>query len=882
MKQLGLNDIREKFINFFEERNHLRLKSAPLIPQNDKSLLLISAGMAPFKPFFTGQETPPAKKVVTCQKCVRTNDIENVGVTSRHCTFFEMLGSFSFGDYFKETIIPLAWQFLTAEMEIPAEKLFPSVYLEDEEAFDIWVNKVGLSPERITKLGKEDNFWEIGAGPCGPCSEIYFDRGAENGCGKADCKPGCDCDRFVEIWNLVFIQFNKDEAGNYTNLENTGIDTGMGLERISMVMQNVSNIFDVDTFKAVRDTVCAIAGVNYGKSEKGDKSIRIVTEHMRAVVFMLSDGILPSNEGRGYVLRRLLRRASRHGRLLGINDLFLERVAESVISVSGEAYPELKEKADYIFKLLNLEEKRFSDTLGQGMEILKKLIGTLKENLTPAFLGSQAFLLYDTYGFPLELTMEILKDEGLDMEIEMKAFNSEMEKQRSRARFAREETNYMGSDMAHTAFDELSSDITTEFFGYSKSSINGKVCALISENQLIKEAAEGTEVIIIPDKTVFYAESGGQKGDSGTIKTETGTVQVFDCQKISGNRFIHSGKVIHGSVAAGQEALISYDIEARNSAARNHTATHLLHKALKEVLGNHVEQAGSLVSKDRLRFDFTHFSPVTPAELTRIERIVNEKSLEGMAVETFEASIDDARKMGAVALFGEKYGDTVRVVKMGDYSMELCGGTHLDNTAKTGMFKILAESGIAAGVRRIEAVTGMNTIAFYQKIEENLKEAANIIKASPDNFLTKIRTFMDDWNGLVKEVGRLKDASAGGVVDAIFSAAEDVGGIKVAAAFVDNISINDQRALSDKIKDRLKMGIVILLASYDGKNTLLVSATEDAVKAGVHCGNIVKETAKAFLGNGGGRPNMAQAGIPAGVSSDDVLAKAKSFVRQLI
>lgn len=882
MKQLGLNEIRESFLQFFESKGHLRLKSAPLIPQNDKSLLLISAGMAPLKPYFTGQEIPPSKRVASCQKCVRTNDIENVGVTSSHCTFFEMLGNFSFGDYFKEEVIPWAWEFLTGVLEIPEERLFPSVYLEDDEAFDIWNKKIGVDKKRIFKFGKEDNFWEIGVGPCGPSSEIYFDRGPEYGCGKPDCAVGCDCNRFVEVWNLVFTQFNKEEDGSYSRLKSVNIDTGMGLERISAAIQGVSSNFDVDTLRAIRDEVCKISGAIYGTSQRNDKSIRIITDHVRAVTFMLSDGILPSNEGRGYVLRRLLRRAARHGKLLGIDGAFLSGISKTAVEISKNAYPELSEKEDYIRRLISTEENRFHETLDQGMEMLKKLIGGLRDKITPEFLGSRAFTLYDTYGFPLELTLEILNDEGIvnfDVNAGIEAFNKEMEKQRLRGRAAREESNYMGAGAGEAVFGSLPSVVATEFVGYEATSCsNAQIAALAADNRLVNEASEDMNIQIITDKTPFYAESGGQAGDCGVIKTASGTAEITDCRKIAGNKTVHYGKVISGTVSVGQKADLAADSSRRAATARNHSATHLLHKALREVLGTHVEQAGSLVSGERLRFDFTHFTALTSEELEKIETLVNEKILEGLPVKTFETDMEGAKKMGAIALFGEKYGDKVRVVDMEGWSTELCGGTHVENTGKIGPFKILSENGVAAGVRRIEALTGFNAIAYYKSLEHRLEDISALAKATPENILAKLEALIKNRSELTRELEKLQNASAGNTVNELYNKREVINSVPVIAAHIDGLDIDAQRAFADKLRDKLASGLVLLASGRDGKNTLLATAGDDAVKAGVNCGNIVKETAKAFGGNGGGRPNMAQAGIPAGTSIKEALEKAKTFI----
>ena len=876
MKNLGLNELRETYLKFFEEKGHLRVASASLVPHNDKSLLLIPAGMAPMKPYFTGQETPPSVRLASCQRCVRTNDIENVGVTPRHCTLFEMLGNFSFGDYFKEEAIEWAWEFLTEVLEISESLLYPSVYLEDDEAFGIWRDKIGIAPERIIKLGKEDNFWEHGTGPCGPCSEIYFDRGVENGCDDPNCRPGCDCDRFIEIWNLVFTQFNKNEDGSYTPLEKKNIDTGMGLERIALAMQGADTLIDVDTFKAARDAVCREAGIVYGKSAAADKSVRIITDHARAVTFMLSDGIMPSNEGRGYVLRRLLRRAALHGKLLGIKAGFFNNISQVSLAQSQEAYPELKEKAGFIKKIIETEEQRFQETLDQGLEVLKKRLDRRDE----LNYGELAFLMYDTFGFPSDLTLEIMKGEGLNVGQDAfnAAFGAEMEKQRTRAREARGESNYMGAE--ETALTRLPAAITTRFSGYEAAQDKGRILALITGDEAVEEGLAGAEVIIVPDVTPLYAEGGGQKGDSGVVITPTGKAEIYDCKR-SGSKSALFGKVISGCIKKDQEADIMLDEAKRIETARNHSATHLLHRALKEILGSHAEQAGSLVSRDRLRFDFSHFQPLTEDELRSVEDAVNAVVLLAVPIKFLETTPDKAREMGAVALFGEKYEDTVRVVEIEDYSAELCGGCHVNNTAEIGMFKILSESGIAAGVRRIEAVTGSNTLEYYRGLEDRLKSLAAMFKTSTESLTDKAADFLNQRDQLQKELNKLKKDAASGLAEELLLSREQVGQTALVAAEVSALDPDERRELADRIRAKLNPGpgLILLIFKEDGDSAaFLACATERAVKSGIHCGNIVRDTLKNFGGRGGGKPDMAQGGVPAGVLSADILAKAKELI----
>ncbi len=877
MQQLGLNEIRERFLSFFESKEHLRLESFPLVPQNDKSLLLINSGMAPLKPYFTGQEVPPKKRVTTCQKCIRTGDIENVGKTARHGTFFEMLGNFSFGDYFKEEIIAWAWEFVTEVMGIEKDRLYISVYEEDDEAFEIWNKKMGIPTEKLVRMGKDDNFWEVGLGPCGPCSEIYYDRGLEFGCGKDDCAVGCDCDRFMEFWNLVFTQFNKEEDGSYSKLANPNIDTGMGLERMAAMMQGVDSIFDVDTIKAIRDAVCKLANVAYKQDGKKDVSIRVITDHVRSVTFMTADGVLPSNEGRGYVLRRLLRRAARHGKLLGIKDMFLTELSKIVIDVSKDAYPALSEKKDYIFKVLSVEEQRFYETLDQGMDILKDYIAKAKSRNEKVMNGVDSFKLYDTYGFPLELMKEILEEEGLSIHEHL--FNEEMQKQKERARAAREETNYMGAD--ETVYHKLDTSLVTKFIGYSDYVCeNAKIVAITRGNDIVNSAKTGDEVSVFVDVTPFYAESGGQKGDIGVIETKSGKVIVRDCMKVMGNKFAHIG-VVEGEINISESAKLSIDMERRLATARNHTATHLLQKALREVLGSHVEQAGSYVSGERLRFDFTHFTSMTNEELMEVEKKVNEKILDGFDVTISEESIEDARKMGATALFGEKYGDRVRVVNVSQYSIELCGGTHIQNTALIGSFKLISESGVAAGVRRIEALTGKVAYNYYREQNEFIKNISGLLKTTPDLLLKKVEAIVNETRELTKEVSKLKSKMSGNVVEDILASKETVHDMEVILSRVDDLDMNGLRTMCDQLRDKLKAGVIVLASSADDKVNLIVSVSDDLIKKGVHAGNIIKEVAAVVGGGGGGRPNMAQAGGKDPSKIQDAFKKAREILGAL-
>ena len=877
MKYLGVNEIREEFLKFFESKDHLRLPSFPLVPRNDNSLLLINSGMAPMKAYFTGQEIPPSKRVTTCQKCIRTGDIDNVGKTARHGTFFEMLGDFSFGDYFKNEIVPWSWEFVTKVLEIPEDRLYVTIYEEDDETGKIWHDVVGLPWDRIVKLGKEDNFWEHGTGPCGPCTEIYYDRGPEYGCDSPTCGVGCDCDRYMEFWNLVLTQFNAEEDGTYTELAMKNVDTGMGLERMATIMQGVDSIFDVDTVKSIRDAVCAKANVEYGKDHKTDVSVRVITDHIRSVTMMTADGVLPSNEGRGYVLRRLLRRAARHGKLLGIEGEFLAELSKSVIACSGEAYPELVEKQDYIFKILSIEENSFYKTIDKGMEILKADMEEMKAAGEKVMSGEKSFRLYDTYGFPVDLTKEILAEEG--MEIDEDAFTAEMKAQKERARSARAKSNYMGA--AETVYNELPVELETAFAGYDVYDVaNAKIVALVANEAVAETAQAGDTVAVFLDRTPFYAESGGQVGDQGVIKTETGVVKVSNCVKVVGGKIAHMGEVTEGLVQVGEMACASIDVELRMASSRNHSATHLLHKALRTVLGTHVEQAGSYVSAERLRFDFTHFAAMTADEIKEVERLVNDAIFASYDVHTDEMSIVEARNRGAMALFGEKYGEVVRVVDMGGYSIELCGGAHLKNTAQVGSFKILSENGVAAGVRRIEAVTGKEALKHYQAQEDEIKEICRLVKSTPDKLLARLEQLLAEQKETAKELEKLKAKMAGGAADEMLNSKVEIGGVAVLAAEVKDMDGNALRTMGDQLKQKLGSGVVVLASGKDGKVNLMAMATDDVVKKGVHAGNIIKAAAAVCGGGGGGRPNMAQAGGKDASKIADALEKAKEVVAE--
>ena len=870
MQPYGVNQLRKMFLEFFESKGHLALKSFSLVPHNDKSLLLINSGMAPLKPYFTGQEIPPRRRVTTCQKCIRTGDIENVGKTARHGTFFEMLGNFSFGDYFKEEAIQWTWEFLTDVVGLDPDRLYPSVYVDDDEAFEIWNKKIGIPAERIFKFGKEDNFWEHGSGPCGPCSEVYYDRGEKYGCGKPGCTVGCDCDRYMEIWNDVFTQFDNDGNGNYSELEQKNIDTGMGLERLASVVQDVDSIFDVDTIKALRDHVCRLAEKEYGKEYKDDVSIRVITDHIRSVTFMISDGIMPSNEGRGYVLRRLLRRACRHGRLLGIHKGFLPELAENVIEGSKDGYPELEEKREFILNVITKEEEQFNKTIDQGLGILSDLIAKLESENKTTLEGEDAFRLYDTYGFPLDLTKEILEEKGIGVDEE--GFQKCMEVQRKKARDAREVTNYMGADV--TVYESIDPSVTSTFVGYDHQTYESDVTVMTTETEIVDALSDGEKGTIFVNETPFYATSGGQEADTGFIRTADGEFRVEDTVKLLGGKIGHIGVMTRGMIKTGDKVSLEVDAKKRALSARNHSATHLLQKALRTVLGTHVEQAGSSVNEDRLRFDFTHFSAMTPEELKKVEDIVNEKIREALPVIVKNMPIEEARKTGAQALFGEKYGDIVRVVNMGDFSIEFCGGTHVRNTSEIMAFKILSETGVAAGVRRIEALTSEGLMNYYNDLEEKLKNAAHLLKTTPDSLADKITHMMSENKSLHSEVESLKSKMAQDAVGDVMDQVKEVKGVKLLAAEVDGVDMNGLRDLGDQLKEKLGEGVVVLASANDGKVSLMATATDGAMKAGAHAGNLVKGIAGCVGGGGGGRPNMAQAGgkNPAGIK--DALEKA--------
>lgn len=874
MKKYGLNELRKMYLEFFESKGHLKMNSFSLVPHNDNSLLLINAGMAPLKPYFTGQEIPPRKRVTTCQKCIRTGDIENVGKTARHGTFFEMLGNFSFGDYFKKEAISWSWEFLTEVLGMEPDRLYPSVYEEDDEAFNLWNNMIGIPKERIFRFGKEDNFWEHGSGPCGPCSEIYYDRGEKYGCGKPDCTVGCDCDRYMEIWNNVFTQFDNDGHGNYTELENKNIDTGMGLERLASVVQDVDSIFDVDTIEALRNKVCEFAGTTYHADENKDVSIRLITDHIRSATFMISDGIMPSNEGRGYVLRRLIRRAARHGRLLGMDGTFLAKLSETVIEGSKDGYPELEEKKEFIFGVLTQEENQFNKTIDQGLAILTEMEEELAKKKDKALSGADVFKLYDTYGFPLDLTKEILEEKGYS--IDEDGFKVCMEEQRVKARTARKVTNYMGADA--TVYDEIDPSITTEFVGYDNDSYTSKITVLTTDS-VVEAIAEGDEATLFVEKTPFYATMGGQQGDTGVIMTDTAEFVVKDTIKLKGGKYGHVGMVTKGMFKTGDLVTLQINTAERRDTCKNHSATHLLQKALKMVLGNHVEQKGSLVTPDRLRFDFSHFSPMTEEELGKVEAIVNEEIAKALPVNIAEMPIEEAKKTGAMALFGEKYGDVVRVVNMSDFSVELCGGTHVKNTSAITTFKIVSESGVAAGVRRIEALTGEGVFRYYKGIEAKMTEAAHLLKASPDQLLDKLTHTMAQLKELSSENESLKAKLANESLGDVTSDMVSVGEFHIIATAVEGVDMNGLRDLGDQLKAKVSEGIVVIASANDGKVNLIAMATDGAVKKGAHAGNLIKEIAPLVGGGGGGRPNMAQAGgkNPAGIQA--AIEKAKEAAK---
>ncbi len=880
MKNYGVNELRRMFLEFFESKEHLSMKSFSLVPHNDNSLLIINSGMAPLKPYFTGQEIPPRRRVTTCQKCVRTGDIENVGKTARHLTFFEMLGNFSFGDYFKHEALAWSWEFLTKVVGLDPERLYPSIYSEDEEAYRIWVDEIGVPAEKITRFyrdpetGECDNFWEHGAGPCGPCSEIYYDRGIKYGCGKPDCKVGCDCDRFMEVWNDVFTQFNGDGKGNYEELEQKNIDTGMGLERLAVVVQDVDSVFDINTMKAIRDKICEAANVVYQENEKNDISIRLITDHIRSATFMISDGIMPTNEGRGYVLRRIIRRAARHGRMLGIEGTFMADFAKTVIEECKDGYPELEEKKDFIFKVLTQEEEKFSKTIDQGLAILSEMEEAMQKSGEKVLSGADAFKLYDTYGFPIDLTQEILEDKGFS--IDEKGFQEAMEDQRTKARGARKVTNYMGADA--TVYELIDPAITTKFVGYDKCSASSKVSALTTDSELVEALSDGQIGTIIVEETPFYATMGGQQGDKGVITTDSGTFLVEDTIKLLGGKVGHVGKMTHGMIKVGDVVSLNVEESLRTKICKNHSATHLLQKALREVLGTHVQQKGSYQDGERTRFDFSHFEAMTAEELAAVEKLVNEKIAQNIAVETQIMTMDEAKKTGAMALFDEKYGETVRVVSMGEFSKEFCGGTHVKQTGDITVFKIVSESGIAAGVRRIEALTGDNVLAYYKNMEHELEAAAKAAKTTPFALVEKIEHMMSEIKALQSENEALKSKAAKEALGDVMNQVTEIKGVKLLAAKVDGIDMNGLRDLGDQLKEKLGEGVVVLASNMDGKVNLVAMATDAAMAKGAHAGNLIKGIAALVGGGGGGRPNMAQAGgkNPAGI--DKAIEETKTVL----
>ncbi|MBH7016209.1 alanine--tRNA ligase [Clostridioides difficile] len=875
MEKMGLNEIRSKFLEFFESKGHYVANSYSLVPNNDKSLLLINSGMAPLKNYFSGVEVPPSVRMCTSQKCIRTGDIENVGITARHATFFEMMGNFSFGDYFKRESIKWGWEFVTEWLNIPEDKIWVTVYEEDDDSYDIWAKEMNFPEERMVRLGKDDNFWEIGTGPCGPCSEIYFDRGEEYGCDNPDCKPGCDCDRYLEFWNHVFTQFDRDEEGNYSLLENKNIDTGMGLERMGCIMQGVDTIFEVDTIKSILEAVEKLTGVKYGENPKNDISIRIITDHIRAVTFLVSDGVLPSNEGRGYVLRRLLRRAARHGKLLGVKELFLQKLIDEVIKVNDKAYPVLVEKESYIKKVVGIEEEKFNETIDQGTEILNSYIEVLKNEGKTVLSGQEAFKLYDTYGFPIDLTKEILEEEHLSVDEE--AFNEEMEKQKERARNAR--GNMDRESWKEDPLSKLESTVDSTFNGYSEIYGEGTIEAIVKDDELVQSAEEGDKVSIVLDNTTFYPEGGGQVGDCGLITNENLVLEVLNTKKGANNSIKHIGIIKSGRISNGDKVKTLVDRETRMSAARNHSATHLLHKALREVLGEHVNQAGSLVTPERLRFDITHFEAISNEELKVIEEKVNNVILSSLDIKCDIMNIKEAKEKGATALFGEKYGDEVRVVSMGDYSTELCGGTHLTNTSQVGMFKILSEGGVAAGVRRIEAITGKAVYEYLKGRDGIISEVCVNLKSKEDNLIQRISSLLEENKNLSKELHDMKAKMSLQSVDSIFDSKVEVNGVNLITNKFEGMDMDTLRETADNLRDKLGSGVVVLANVVDDKVNFVVTATKDVLDKGIHSGNIVREVAKIAGGKGGGRPNMAQAGASDVSKVDQALSYASEVIK---
>ena len=876
MEKYGVNQLREMFLSFFETKGHLRLPSFSLIPQNDASLLLINSGMAPMKPYFKGEQEPPRHRVCTCQKCIRTGDIENIGKTARHGTYFEMLGNFSFGDYFKHEAIAWSWEFLTSPewVGIDPDRLYPSIYVDDDEAFEIWNKEIGIPAERIFRFGKEDNFWEHGAGPCGPCSEIYYDRGPEYGCGKPDCTVGCDCDRYMEVWNNVFSQFDNDGEGHYTELKQKNIDTGMGLERLAVVCQGVDSLFDVDTVMNITHKVSELTGAYYGKSHKMDVSLRVITDHIRSATFMICDGVLPSNEGRGYVLRRLLRRAARHGKLLGVNEPFLYKVIDTVIHENECQYPELREKQSYITKVVKTEEENFAKTIDAGMKIFGDLLAEHKANGETVFSGADAFKLYDTYGFPVDLTIEMCADEG--MIVDEAEFKKLMEEQRVRARKAREALGDLG-----WAGQEFGKEVPeTEFVGYDRTESEGTVVALVAEGEICGEVNEGMDAIVVLDRTPMYAEMGGQVADQGVMTADGVVFKVNNVLKNKGGKYMHYGKLLKGSIVLGDKLTVSIDTERRKAISRAHSATHLLQSALRLVLGDHVHQAGSLVEPDHLRFDFTHFSALTAEEIGQVNTVMADMILEGVDIETQVMPFDEAKKLGATALFGEKYGDTVRVVKMGDFSMEFCGGTHLDNTAKVGMFVITSEGSVASGVRRIEAITGREVIAKYIAMSGMINKVADRLKARPLEIMNKVESNLSEIHELRQNIDKLKDQLMSGQAERMLYGAKDIKGLKVITITNGPVNAADIRKMGDQLRDRYPNIVAVLAATAENKATMLAVCGKNAVARGVKAGDLIKSITKICEGTGGGKPDSAMGGCKNLLKLDDAMAAVDDFVSE--
>ena len=878
MEKLGLNEIRERYLKFFESKGHLRLPSFPLVPQNDNSLLLINAGMAPLKPYFTGKEIPPRKRVTTCQKCIRTPDIERVGITARHGTFFEMLGNFSFGDYFKHEATAWAWEFVTKDLGLPEDRVYVTVYEDDDEAIEIWTKEVGVDISHISRMGKEDNFWEIGQGPCGPCSELYFDRGEKYGCGSPDCKVGCECDRFVEFWNLVFTQFDKDENGVYNRLANPNIDTGMGLERMAVIMQDVNNLFEVDTIRNIMLEISKVAKVNYGDNEKTDISLRVITDHIRSTTFMTCDGVSPSNEGRGYVLRRLLRRAARHGRLLGIKGTFLSDIVDTVVRESKGAYPQLEEKQDLIKRVIKKEEESFAQTIDRGLSILEEKISDLEKSGGKTLSGEDAFTLNDTYGFPIDLTEEILQEKGLLVDRE--AFNALLLEQKERSRKGRK----VGDEAAWSedVYQTLGKDVKTEFIGYDNNECESEITVIVKDGQVVDNVSDGEKAVIILDKTVIYGESGGQMGDNGVIFGEGFKMEVYDAKKLGDGKILHHVEVMEGTASKGDKVTVSIDIKKRMATARNHSTTHLLQKALREVLGSHIEQAGSFVDESRLRFDFSHFEAVSKEQLQEVEDKVNAAILAAYPIDIRNMSIAEAKAQGAMALFGEKYGDTVRVVNMGGYSIELCGGCHLKNTAEAGLCKILSESGVAAGVRRIEAVTGEGVLRYIEEKNAIIANAAAALKTTEGELVHRAEAVANENREQQKKLEQIEAKMASAKASDIMSGIKHIGDINLIVAQLDGSTVDNIRKTGDAIKEKTPMCVCVFAANTDGKISFIAMAGADAVNKGVHCGKIIKEITAVAGGSGGGKPDSAQGGGKDASKIDDALALVDSIIQSQI